>query len=68
MWSRMADPMAGVEPPLRYLCRSDVMMACREVDPVQVVRDALELHAEGRTTLPDEAYLGWRTADGQAAG
>jgi ornithine cyclodeaminase/alanine dehydrogenase-like protein (mu-crystallin family) len=53
--------------PLRYLSRADVMTACAEIDAVRVVRDVLELHAEGRTTLPEEAYLGWQTSAGTPA-
>jgi ornithine cyclodeaminase/alanine dehydrogenase-like protein (mu-crystallin family) len=52
---------------IRYLTRVDVIRAAAEVDPVTVVWDALLLHAEGRTTLPDEAYLGWETANGAFA-
>jgi N-[(2S)-2-amino-2-carboxyethyl]-L-glutamate dehydrogenase len=52
---------------LRYLSRADVERAARSVDAVQTIRGALVLHAEGRTTLPAEAYLGWRTPDGSAA-
>lgn len=52
---------------LRYLCRADVKHAAQSVDAVPIIRHALALHAEGRTTLPAEAYLGWRTTDGSAA-
>lgn len=52
---------------MRYLNRAEVIRATREFDPVTSVRDALLLHAEGRTTLPDEAYLGWETRDGATA-
>jgi ornithine cyclodeaminase/alanine dehydrogenase-like protein (mu-crystallin family) len=52
---------------LRYLTRAEVVRAAGELDPVAVVRDALVLHASGRTTLPDEAYLGWETTDGRSA-
>jgi ornithine cyclodeaminase len=47
---------------MRYLPRADVMTACAQIDAVQVVRGVLELHAEGRTTLPEEAYLAWQTS------
>jgi N-[(2S)-2-amino-2-carboxyethyl]-L-glutamate dehydrogenase len=52
---------------LRYLARADVEHAARSVDAVPVIRRALLLHAAGRTTLPEEAYLGWHTADGSPA-
>lgn len=54
-------------PTICYLSRAEVVRAAAELDPVPVVRTALELHAEGRTTLPDEAYLPWHTSDGAAA-
>lgn len=52
---------------IRYLTRSDVMIAAAEVDSVAVVRSALVEHACGRTTLPDEAYLPWSAHDGSFA-
>jgi ornithine cyclodeaminase/alanine dehydrogenase-like protein (mu-crystallin family) len=52
---------------VRYLPRAEVIRACAGVDPVAVVRRALEAHARGETTLPDEAYLGWQTGSGLAA-
>ena len=54
-------------PVLRYLTRAEVIRAAAEVDPVAVVQEALTLHAGGATTLPDEAYLPWHTADGRFA-
>jgi ornithine cyclodeaminase/alanine dehydrogenase-like protein (mu-crystallin family) len=51
----------------RYLSRDDVVRAARDIDPVDVVRAALLLHAQGRTTLPAEAYLPWGTSDGRSA-
>jgi ornithine cyclodeaminase len=42
-----------------YLSREDVRTACRQLDPLPAVREALALHAEGRTVLPAEAYLTW---------
>lgn len=49
---------------LRYLSRTDVVSAARDIDAVEVVREALQLHAEGATTLPAEAYLPWHASDG----
>jgi N-[(2S)-2-amino-2-carboxyethyl]-L-glutamate dehydrogenase len=50
---------------LLYLDRAQVEALSREIDPVAAVRDALLLHAERVTALPDEAYLQW-TAPGGA--
>jgi ornithine cyclodeaminase len=63
----MSDAEYSAAAGLRYLCRTDVVSACRGIDPVAVVREALRLHAEGRTTLPNEAYLHWTTTGGAAA-
>jgi ornithine cyclodeaminase len=52
---------------IRYLARADVAEACREVDVVDAVREALRLHGTGETALPGEAYLPWTTAGGAAA-
>ncbi|OLF11710.1 hypothetical protein BLA60_12370 [Actinophytocola xinjiangensis] len=52
---------------LLYLTGRDVVRAARGLDPVTIVGDALALHAEGRTTLPDEAYLPWHTSKGAFA-
>jgi N-[(2S)-2-amino-2-carboxyethyl]-L-glutamate dehydrogenase len=52
---------------MRYLTRADVIRATKELDPVATVRGALLLHAEGHTTLPEEAYLGWETSGGATA-
>ncbi|WP_427924030.1 ornithine cyclodeaminase family protein [Streptomyces sp. cg40] len=51
----------------RYLTRADVIEAARGVDIVDAVAEALVLHGEGRSILPEEAYLGWTTPDGAAA-
>jgi ornithine cyclodeaminase len=52
---------------LRYLTRADVTTALAQLDPVEIAARTLADHADGRTELPEEAYLGWRTADGYAA-
>lgn len=52
---------------MRYLTGDDVLAAVRPIDPVAVVSDTLLLHAEGKTTLPEEAYLGWQTTGGATA-
>jgi ornithine cyclodeaminase len=44
-----------------------VLTAAAGIDAVAVTRDALLLHAAGRTTLPPEAYLPWKTGSGAAA-
>ncbi|MFI1016581.1 ornithine cyclodeaminase family protein [Streptomyces sp. NPDC020965] len=51
----------------RYLTRADVIEAARGVDIVAAVADALRLHSTGRTVLPEEAYLGWTTPEGDSA-
>ncbi len=50
-----------------YLTRADVVRACRSVDIVGTVEQALVLHTQGATVLPEEAYLGWTTPEGHAA-
>jgi N-[(2S)-2-amino-2-carboxyethyl]-L-glutamate dehydrogenase len=52
---------------LRYLSRTDVVLAASEIDAVEVVREALLLHDKGDTTLPAEAYLPWHSSDGSFA-
>lgn len=52
---------------MRYLTHADVVSACESIDVVDVVATATRLHADGRTTLPDEAYLPWSTPDGGPA-
>jgi ornithine cyclodeaminase/alanine dehydrogenase-like protein (mu-crystallin family) len=56
--------MPGDPHSIRYLTRADVMQAADRLDPVATVRDALALHADGKTTLPAEAYLPWRNRAG----
>ncbi|MFJ3925335.1 ornithine cyclodeaminase family protein [Streptomyces sp. NPDC090022] len=53
--------------PFRYLTRADVVAAAHGVDIVQAVADALLLHASGQSVLPEEAYLGWTTPEGDSA-
>jgi len=52
---------------LTYLSRDDVVRCFADLDPVELVADALRRHASGETLLPDEAYLGWETSNGSAA-
>jgi ornithine cyclodeaminase len=54
-------------PGLCYLAHDDVVRAARGIDPVDVVRSALLLQAQGRTTMPAEAYLPWKTSNGRSA-
>jgi len=63
----MSASEQAFEPPLRYLPRADVVTAGGNIDAVRIVRDVLELHAIGQTTLPAEAYLGWTTSSGSFA-
>lgn len=50
-----------------YLTRRDVVRCCADLDPVAIAGDTLRAHAKGDTEVPEEAYLGWETASGQAA-
>jgi ornithine cyclodeaminase/alanine dehydrogenase-like protein (mu-crystallin family) len=60
--------MSSADPTVtRFLNRDDVIRACGLIDPVGAVSQALCLHAAGRTTLPEEAYLPWQTSDAAAA-
>jgi ornithine cyclodeaminase len=59
--------MSAAADRILYLSRREVEIACREIDPVAAVKQALELHAHGEAVLPHEAYLGWRTAHGETA-
>jgi ornithine cyclodeaminase len=68
--STLAEPHAVPAPrvdddQLLYLSRDEVELACRGIDPVAAVRDALRLHALGQTVVPDEAYLAWRNERGE---
>ncbi|MFI6726945.1 ornithine cyclodeaminase family protein [Streptomyces sp. R-74717] len=51
----------------RYLTRADVIEAARDVDIVAAVAEALMLHSAGQSVLPEEAYLGWTTPQGDSA-
>lgn len=61
----MAESDAGGT--ILYLSRRDVEAACRAIDPVALVSEALALHAAGRSVLPNEAYLAWTNASGESA-
>lgn len=52
---------------LLYLTEADVGLACREVDPLACVSQALAAHAAGDVDLPDEAVLRWEPSGGGAA-
>ena len=54
-------------PSLLYLSSQDVERACRELDPVELVRSALALHASAGTVLPHEARLVWDNGDPRGA-
>ncbi|MFF4716890.1 ornithine cyclodeaminase family protein [Streptomyces eurythermus] len=58
---------AGTTSELLYLTREEVVACASRLDAVAVVREALLLHAQGRTTLPAEAYLPWETEHGHFA-
>ncbi|WP_422769375.1 ornithine cyclodeaminase [Plantactinospora sp. WMMC1484] len=63
----MRDPAGEPDDGLLYLTRDEVVTCLAEVDPVEVTAETLRQHALGRSILPDEAYLGWRTAAGHQA-
>ncbi|MFF3644205.1 ornithine cyclodeaminase family protein [Streptomyces sp. NPDC002564] len=52
---------------LTYLCGEEVRQACAEIDPLACMHETLVAHAEGRTILPPEAYLGWASPGGGEA-
>jgi ornithine cyclodeaminase len=52
---------------LIYLCGEEVRRACAEIDPLACMHETLVAHAEGRTILPPEAYLGWEPPGGGEA-
>jgi ornithine cyclodeaminase/alanine dehydrogenase-like protein (mu-crystallin family) len=52
---------------LLYLGRKEVAETLSRIDAVSVVAEVLRAHAEGRATLPAEAYLPWTTSRGAAA-
>ena len=52
---------------LLYLSRKDVERAIEDLDPVAVVRTALEMHGRGDTILPAEALLRWQNSEGEWA-
>src|SRR5205085_11729541 len=58
----------GSKGSLLYLTEADVEVACREVDPLACVAEALAAHAAGEVDLPDEAVLRWEPSGGGAAG
>src|SRR5205085_2667784 len=57
----------GSKGSLLYLTEADVELACREVDPLACVFEALAAHAAGEVDLPDEAVLRWEPSGGGAA-
>jgi ornithine cyclodeaminase/alanine dehydrogenase-like protein (mu-crystallin family) len=66
MTSWLTDALAVPKPEsLRYLDRDDVVACLASCDPVDIVRTALVAHGQGRTTLPDEAYLAWHNDNGE---
>src|SRR5262249_13439926 len=57
----------GRDDGILYLAGDDVRRAIQEIDPVAVVAAALQRHGAGQTTVPDEGYLPWSPAPGEAA-
>jgi N-[(2S)-2-amino-2-carboxyethyl]-L-glutamate dehydrogenase len=54
----------AVNEKLLYLAPQDVMTAAQDVDALEAVREALVLHALGKTKIPGESYLAWRPDNG----
>jgi N-[(2S)-2-amino-2-carboxyethyl]-L-glutamate dehydrogenase len=52
---------------LLYLGPDDVMLAAKEVDAVDAVREALAQHAAGEAKIAPEAYLAWAPSSGGEA-
>lgn len=52
---------------MRYLSSSDVARALQEIDVVEVAIETAVAHAEERTILPQESYLGWVSPSGARA-
>jgi N-[(2S)-2-amino-2-carboxyethyl]-L-glutamate dehydrogenase len=52
---------------LFYLGPGEVDLALRGVDVLGVTKRTLVAHAQGRTVIPEEAYLPWTSATGAAA-
>ena len=52
---------------LLYLSSSDVAMACRTIDPLACVTDALLQHAAGTATVGVEGVIRWSPAEGESA-
>ncbi len=52
--------MGNRDESILYLCGSDVEMACKEFDSVEIIREVFSMHGSGQTILPDEAYLTWK--------
>lgn len=52
---------------LLYLSPDDVMLAAKEVDAVDAVREALAQHAAGEVVIAPEAYLAWSPPSGGEA-
>jgi ornithine cyclodeaminase len=49
---------------MTVLDREDVRRCIDQIDPVQVVEEALAAHANGDTVLPTEGYLSWENSKG----
>ncbi|MFN8073917.1 MAG: hypothetical protein U0Q15_00690 [Kineosporiaceae bacterium] len=52
---------------LLFLGRADVARCLSSLDCASIVEATLLAHADGRTDLPAEGYLGWTTTTGAAA-
>lgn len=54
------------EEQILYLRREHVEQACARIDGIAVMRNVFALHGDGKTILPDEAYLSWTNLEGES--
>lgn len=58
--------LTNTDDTLLYLTNNDVMLTCKDIDSVAVIREVFQLHGSGQTILPDEAYLSWANVQGES--
>lgn len=59
--------MQALNDQIVYLSHADVRYCAQNLDLVAVVAEALALHAQEKTVLPDEAYLSWTNTEQEFA-
>lgn len=50
-----------------YLNQKDVTEICKNIDTIEIIKEAFELHGIDKTVLPDEAYLSWVNEENEFA-